>query len=114
MDNRKHPRFAVRFRSSFSSRYMTAGEGTVVDFSLGGCRITWDGSVTPGSMLEMRFQLPEQSSPVDIGLATVRWARGTEFGVEFLQVRKEVEQRLRQYVSTLKAEQEGEGSGPVQ
>lgn len=107
MENRKHPRFTVRFRSSFSSRHMVGGEGTVTDLSVGGCRITGGGAVTPGSMLEMRFQLPEQPLPLEIGLAAVRWAKGPEFGVEFLQMRKDVEERLRQFIATLEG---GQGS----
>ncbi len=107
MDARKHLRFTVRFRSSFSSRHMVGGEGTVTDLSLGGCRITGQATVTPGSMLEMRFQLPDQPLPLEIGLATVRWAKGPEFGVEFLQVRKEVEERLRQFMETLERDEEG-------
>ncbi len=93
---------------------MIGGEGTVIDLSVNGCRITGQGDVPPGSMLEVRFQLPDQSPPVDIGLATVRWAKGPEFGVEFLQVRKDVEERLRQFIATLEGDQGGEGSGSAQ
>lgn len=105
MENRKHPRFSVRFRSSFSSRHMVGGEGTVMDLSAGGCRIAGQGAVPPGSMLELRFQLPGQPTPLEIGLATVRWAKGPDIGVEFLQVRKDVEERLRQFIASLEQEQ---------
>lgn len=83
---------------------MVGGEGTVLDFSLGGCRVSGQGNVAPGTMLEMRLQLPNEENPLDIGLATVRWAKGPDFGVEFLQLRKEVAERLRQFVAALEAE----------
>ena len=73
--------------------------------SAGGCRITGQGNVPPGSMLELRFQLPGQRTPLEIGLATVRWVKGPDFGVEFLQIRKDVEERLSQFIATLEQEQ---------
>jgi len=39
MELRKHLRFHVQFRSSFSSVGMFGGEGDIVDLSVSGCRI---------------------------------------------------------------------------
>lgn len=93
---------------------MVGGEGTVIDLSLGGCRISGQGTVKPGTMLELRVQLPDHPHHLEIGLAAVRWAKNAEFGVEFLQVRKDVEADLRQIIARLEGEEGSEGSGPAQ
>ena len=77
------------------------------DLSKGGCRISTEANVSAGTMLEMRLQLPDQKPSLEIGLATVRWVKGAEFGVEFLQVRKDVEERLRQFITELEEKQSG-------
>lgn len=105
MDARKHPRFAVKFRSSFSSSHMVAGVGTVTDLSVGGCRVATETAVTSGTMLEMRLQLPDGQPVLEIGLATVRWARGGEFGVEFLRLGGDVRERMQLLLDQLSARQ---------
>src|SRR5437879_13688017 len=48
VDLRKHTRFHVDFRSTFSGTTVLEGDGTVLDLSLGGCRVESAASVQAG------------------------------------------------------------------
>ncbi len=39
-----------------------------------------------------------------VDLAAVRWSEGREFGLEFLRMQPEEQQRLRRFVSTLETQ----------
>ena len=101
VDLRKFTRFPVRFQSSFRSSYLVAGEGVIVDLSLGGCRVSCSTPVPSGTQMEMRVHLPDQESPVQIDSVGVRWAQEGGFGVEFLQMQPEAQERLRVFVTSL-------------
>ena len=60
-------------------------------------------SVRQGMCLKLRLSLPDQAPSMDVKLAAVRWAKGREFGLEFLMIGSEEEERLRRFVSTLEA-----------
>jgi PilZ domain-containing protein len=84
MDLRKHIRFHVQFRSSFSSVSMVGGEGDIVDLSISGCRIESVVDVQPGASLEVRIVTNSQQTPILIQQAIVRWKRLQQFGLEFV------------------------------
>jgi len=82
------------------------GEGTVIDLSKRGWKATVvisSHSVRPGTYLKLRLYLHDQAPPVDVDSAAVRWAKGQEFGLEFLIMGSEQEERLRRFLSTLEA-----------
>lgn len=83
MEQRKGPRFPVKFRSSFSSIAMVGGEGSLVDLSIRGCRIESPVDVQSGASLELHLEVVEGKHPIHIEAAVVRWSRGREFGIEF-------------------------------
>jgi hypothetical protein len=49
------------------------------------------------------MQLREREEPVQVDLAAVRWVSATRFGVEFIKIRQEEEERLRKFVKTLES-----------
>jgi hypothetical protein len=49
------------------------------------------------------MQLREREEPVQIDLAAVRWASATRFGVEFIKIRPEEEDRLKKFVAVLES-----------
>ncbi len=100
MDLRKHTRHRVRFRSSFSSTDTVSGEGTLLDLSVGGCRISSTTGVAKGTGLELRLYLtPEnQESPLVIQQAEVRWTKKSEFGVRFTQLTAETQEKIRSFI----------------
>jgi hypothetical protein len=80
---------------------MVGGEGFVTDISLGGCRVESETVAEMGTTLELRIMLPAGGPPLAVEEATVRWARGREFGVAFRTVRPEEWVRLNDFVMDL-------------
>ena len=106
MDARKFGRFAVQCSITFSGDHIV-GEGIVIDLSKRGWKATVvisSQSVRPGTYLKLRLYLPDQAAPIDVDWAAVRWAKGQEFGLEFLMMGWEEEERLRRFVDTLRQE----------
>ncbi len=86
---RVHTQFPVVFAGE-----AYVGEGTVLNVSVPGCAVHSRKLVQPGSYLEMRMLVPDNSSPLRVGLAKVRWCEGGQFGVEFIQMPGEDQVRL--------------------
>ena len=106
MDARKFGRFAVQCSITFSGDHIV-GEGIVIDLSKRGCKATVvisSQSVRPGTYLKLRLYPPDQAAPIDVDWAEVRWAKGQEFGLEFLMMGWEEQERLRRFVSTLETQ----------
>ena len=101
MEQRKNPRFPVRFRSSFTSLNVVGGDGSITDLSLRGCRVESQIEVRPGTSLELRIHPSEHEPPLHIQEAVVRWSRGQQFGVEFVTLAPEEWARLQHTVTHL-------------
>jgi len=99
MDIRKHTRFTVHFQGSFSSGQRLEGEGTVLNLSIGGCKVKSETRVPLGTDVRVRIMMQEEQ-PLEIKRAAVRWTSGQEFGLEFTFVESEEELRLRLFVQT--------------
>jgi len=106
MELRTYPRFRVQFRSTFSGQQID-GEGQATDLSQGGCRIESLLNVASGTTLELRLYVPELDWPVRVEQAAVKWARGREFGLEFVRILPDEEKTLHRVVKDLKSD-EGE------
>jgi len=65
-----------------------------VDLSLQGCRIKGVFPGPTGTRLRLQLWLPDQSHPVKIELAAVRWVKHDQFGVNFLQMSPDAQVRL--------------------
>jgi len=104
MEQRKHPRFPVRFRSSFSSANVVCGEGNLGDLSIRGCRVYSLTEVKPGTALELRIHVSEDEPPVCISQAVTRWYRESSFGLEFVTLAPEEWARLQHVVKQLEQE----------
>ena len=89
MEQRKNPRFPVRFRSSFTSLNIVGGDGNITDLSLRGCRVESQTEVKPGTALELRIHPSEDEPALKIQEAVVRWSRAQQFGVEFVTLEPE-------------------------
>jgi PilZ domain-containing protein len=101
MEQRKSPRFPVRFRSSFTSLNVVGGDGNVIDLSLRGCRVESQTDVRPGTSLELRVETSEEEPPLKIQEAVVRWSRAQQFGLEFVTMAPEAWARLQHTVTQL-------------
>ena len=113
MELRKNLRFAVQLPLSFKGDKI-AGEGVafnislegcgvVLNLSLEGCAVGSDTSIRQGTYLELCIQTYQQDLPIEVELAVVRWSEGREFGLEFIRITAEEQERLRRFVKTLEA-----------
>ena len=102
MEGRKHTRFAVQLPVSFSGDSFSE-EGTILNVSAEGCAITSDTVPGGGVYLQLTMQFREREEPVQIELAAVRWVSATRFGVEFIKIRPEEAERLKQFVNRLES-----------
>ncbi len=100
MEHRKHPRYQFHCEISFSQQEMSEA-GTVTNLSLGGCKVDSKASVYIGMYLVLQVYLPGQETPLHVDQAVVRWAKEQEFGLEFITMRPEEEERLRDVVGIL-------------
>ena len=108
MERRKHPRIQVQWRISFFvgpsslKEGRISGAGTASDLSVRGCRVVSDTRVYSGMQMELRLYMPDDLMPMEVHQAMVRWSQGREFGLRFLRIGPEEEQRLRPFVDSLK------------
>ena len=102
MEKRKHPRLVCKYSISLEGVKIT-GSGTVSNLSLSGCSLQSDTDVHTGAYLELRISPPDHESPIQVGLASVRWVNGQESGLEFINVDTEHRKRLRRLLDTLEA-----------
>ena len=101
MEGRKHTRFAVQLPVSFRGDQLSHG-GTILNLSEEGCAITSE-TVVVAAYLQLTMQLREREEPVQVDLAAVRWSVATRFGVEFIKIRPEEEERLKKFVKALES-----------
>ena len=100
MELRKYPRFRVQFRSTFSGDRID-GDGKAIDLSQRGCRIESELTVPASTMLELRLYVPGLDWPMRVEQASVKWARGREFGLEFVRLLPKEEETLHRVVKDL-------------
>lgn len=103
MNLRRYPRVRVRFRSSFFSPEMVAGEGLLMHLSARGCQISSAIPIPEGTELQICLFLTdrEQEAPVTIDVALVKWVDKGEFGVEFLKLGDEAPEQIQRFVRRL-------------
>lgn len=101
MEVRKAPRILVRLQSHRSAKDYPTTNGTIIDLSLFGCRISSDMPVNPGSVFTLRMDVPGYEEPIEIERADVRWVRGREFGLSFLALTTKAYECLIQVIQQL-------------
>lgn len=78
-----------------------AGEGMVEDLSLSGSDINGNTPVVVGMALALQMFVPGDPEPLLIDRATVKWVKGSEFGVDFDTSQPQVAERITQVISML-------------
>ena len=84
-----------------------AGEGIIKDISLSGSYITGNALVSAGMALALQIFVPGDPEPLLIDRATVKWVKGSEFGVDFDIPLPKVAERITKVISTLVKTQHG-------
>jgi len=70
------------------------GEGVLTNLSLKGCSVTCDREVLCGSEVRVSMLLHHQPPALPVEVGTIKWVRGNQFGVEFVRMPVEAQQRL--------------------
>jgi hypothetical protein len=78
--------------------------GIILDLSPSGCRARSDNPSSIGECLRVLIDVPRYETPLHVMRAVVRWAKGQEFGMEFIQMELDDEQRLNQLVRQMAAD----------
>jgi len=101
-EQRRHVRYPVEYAGSFSAKDIQTN-GIILNLSIAGCRALSDIPLL-ASELGVRIEVPRRQNPLEILVATVRWTKGTEFGMEFLRMEPDQERRLRELIQENEAD----------
>jgi len=77
------------------------GEGIIQDLSLSGSYITGNAPVSVGMALALEIFVPGDPVPLLVDRATVKWVKGSDFGVDFDTSQPKLADRITQVISTL-------------
>lgn len=99
-DSRKDRRFAVQLPSVFREGDQL-NQATVLNLSLQGCALTAERLPQVQTYLSLQVDMLNETEPVVIELAAVRWVSGYRCGVEFIRMAPEMAARLRSFVALL-------------
>lgn len=94
---RKARRVELRCTLGFSSGDIE-GSATVSNISPAGCRAESDTNMADGLEFHILLHLPNQSPPIKIERASVRWVSGNAFGLSFTLILPSERARLREFL----------------
>ena len=99
MEVRQFPRVPLDSTAILESDRDSA-EGALLDLSRTGARLSSVYPVQPRDYLSLSLSLPFQVLSLEVILAAVRWVKGKNFGVEFIQIAEGEQRRLRDFLTT--------------
>jgi hypothetical protein len=99
-DRREYDRMEMNFPVSFYGQDV-AGEGNVVNVSMGGCSFRTSTKIESGTILNLSLQISKDVPPVIIDAAMVRNMRAGIVGVEFMLWQQSERERLQLFVRGL-------------
>ena len=99
--NRKARRVELRCVLGFSSGEIE-GDAIITNISTSGCRAESDINLAEGLDVQLVLQLPDQSPPVKVERASVRWVSGRAFGLSFILFFPSERARLRTFIEKIK------------
>ena len=105
MELRAHPRIPVDLPVFFAtpdSAGIGVKKGSMYNLSLRGCAVTSVATVEAGTDIALFIQVPDEVITIKVDQATIRWAQLGEFGMEFLRLRDEEQQRLHLLLATVR------------
>lgn len=106
-ERRRFPRFDAEFSVDFFHEGTLRGNGLGCDLSVGGCAAESLMPMIPmakGDSVSLHLYLPGQHESmviVKVELAAVRWAVRHQYGLEFIKLLNEDQQRLGRVLTTL-------------
>jgi len=100
---RKFRRVPVEFSCLFSADGPNEWSGTVVNLSREGCAIHSTRPVQQGDDLRVLIFPCANQTPIEVGVARVRWAANAQFGGEFMTLASRDATRLRDLLTLIGA-----------
>ena len=98
---RKARRVELRCTLGFASGEVE-GDATITNISTAGCRAESTINMAEGLDVQVTLQLPDQSPPVKVERASVRWVSGHAFGLSFVLFFPSERARLRTFIEKIK------------
>ena len=102
MEQRKYDRVQVEYVGSFSGERISM-QGVILDLSSAGCRARSPVVVNKGEFFGVLVDVPRYENPLYVDLAVVRWAHDEQFGMEFIRMAPEGQQRLCELIGMIEA-----------
>ncbi len=99
-DRREYERVPASFPITFEARG-AEGRGLAVDISMAGCTFHTETELAEGNMLQMRLEVPQETSPVRVEAVIIRTLRAGRVGVEFVQFESGERERLQRFIRGL-------------
>ena len=87
-DQREHPRHEADLSATFYNERQS-GFVKIGNISRGGCKIESHARIMPGEIGQLLVDLPGRLSALKVSKASVRWARGNDYGLQFLRIEEE-------------------------
>jgi hypothetical protein len=100
-----HGRNAIRiavtgYASVLSVLTDDSADGTLLDLSRNGVRLSTDYTFQRGQKLALTLKLPWDEPPIEILLAAVKWVRENTIGVQFLDLEEDEQVSLDVFLSS--------------
>ena len=99
-DRREYERMPASFPINFDADTVQ-GRGLAVDISMAGCTFHTEVELVEGNILQMRLDVPEETSPVRVEAVIIRTLRAGRGGVEFVQFENGERERLQRFIRGL-------------
>jgi hypothetical protein len=104
MELRDNERTPVDFPVLFAEPESGIKQGTIYNLSLGGCAVSTMSVVEQGINLTLSIRTSNQSLPITIERAAVRWTALGEFGLEFVHLGIDGKERIRRILESMPRE----------
>jgi hypothetical protein len=99
IDRREYERIETKFPLAFKGE-RADGEGITLDVSMAGCAVETDAKLPEGSLVQLELK-NSPAAPVEVEAAVIRSTRQRTVGLQFLRLREEERERLRQFIRQL-------------
>lgn len=100
-EQRRERRVLVKDPVWFEGKLGT-GRGTTFNLSSGGCAVASNTPVDLQATMKLFLHIPSEKTPLQVDRARVTWRAGNDFGLEFLALSEQEQERLRHYVVSLR------------
>jgi len=100
MEGRRERRLFVQCPVSIEGN-QGVGRGTLFNLSACGGAVESKVPVQSGTILTLRVHLSSQEQPIEVDQAEVTWTCGDDFGVQFLQLGPQDQERLGLLIESL-------------